>query len=678
MNKYISSAIAVVAAVGLTGCNDYLNQQPEDKLIPENFFNTPANLQAYTLNFYTLLPSHSNNTYQLGTFSSDNGTDNQVFRTIGNMWVPGEWRVGSGTENWSFGNIRSLNYFLKNTEEAIANNSVSGSEALINQALGEGYFFRAYAYWQYYSEVGDYPIIDDVLPDDMDVLLEASKRQPRNKVARHILDDLTKAIQYLPETSSYGKNGLSKDAANLFRSRVALFEGTWLKSHKGTALVPGGKGWPGDNSMLDGFNIDTEISYFLTEAMTSAKAVGDKYVDNLVQNTDAREGMTAGFTEANPYYCMFCAVDPSKYSEVLLYRSYSLTQNLATQIQAQFQKNAGGSGWTRGMVNSFLMRNGLPIYAEGSGYDPEWENQGIAATLQNRDSRLTIFTKDDQSVISLGLDGVTPSYYNMNWMFSADNNTRCTTGFAIKKGQGYDYKEAQGNLQSVTASIIFRASEALLNYMEACVELKGNVDGTADNYWKALRRRAYVDEDYNKTIAATNMAEEAKGDWGAYTQDAYVSATLYNVRRERRNELCAEALRLMDLRRWAALDQLIKNPYQIEGIKYWGTVYNDPTSDLAIKNADGVYIDPVVDPSGSNGNMSPKENSAYVRPFQISRAENLVWDGLTFTRAHYLSPIGYSAFVNASVDRKNVETSVIYQNPGWPVKGGEGAFNIDD
>ena len=432
MNKYISSAIAVVAAVGLTGCNDYLNQQPEDKLIPENFFNTPANLQAYTLNFYTLLPSHSNNTYQLGTFSSDNGTDNQVFRTIGNMWVPGEWRVGSGTENWSFGNIRSLNYFLKNTEEAIANNSISGSEALINQALGEGYFFRAYAYWQYYSEVGDYPIIDDVLPDDMDVLLEASKRQPRNKVARHILDDLTKAIQYLPETSSYGKNGLSKDAANLFRSRVALFEGTWLKSHKGTALVPGGKGWPGDNSMLDGFNIDTEISYFLTEAMTSAKAVGDKYVDNLVQNTDAREGMTAGFTEANPYYCMFCAVDPSKYSEVLLYRSYSLTQNLATQIQAQFQKNAGGSGWTRGMVNSFLMRNGLPIYAEGSGYDPEWENQGIAATLQNRDSRLTIFTKDDQSVISLGLDGVTPSYYNMNWMFSADNNTRCTTGFAIK------------------------------------------------------------------------------------------------------------------------------------------------------------------------------------------------------------------------------------------------------
>ena len=47
----------------------------------------------------------------------------------------------------------------------------------------------------------------------------------------------------------------------------------------------------------------------------------------------------------------------------------------------QLQRNGGGTGWTRGLVNSFLMRNGLPIYAAGSGYNPEWENQGIKATL---------------------------------------------------------------------------------------------------------------------------------------------------------------------------------------------------------------------------------------------------------------------------------------------------------
>lgn len=681
MNKYISSIIALAAVAGLTSCNDYLNHEPEDKIIPENFFTSEANLRAYTLNFYTIFPSHSDNAYELGTFSSDNGTDNQAYRSASNIWVPGEWRTGEGTNNWSFGNLRSLNYFLANALPAVEENAVSGDQALIDQALGEAYFFRAYTYWTNYSAIGDWPIIDEVLPDDMETLMEMSHRQPRNKVARHILADLDKAIAYLPDASSYGKNGLTKNVANLFRSRVALFEGTWLKHHKGTALVPGGPGWPGDPALLDGFNIDTEIDYFLTEAMNSAKVVGDQFVNNLVQNTDTPEGMTAGFVEANPYYCMFSADNSGKYDEVLLYRAYSLTYNMATQMQAQFQKNAGGTGWTRGMVNSFLMRNGLPIYAAGSGYDPAWENQGVSATIQGRDSRLTIFTKGDNSIISLGLTGNDVNLYNMNWLFSPDNTTRCPTGFAVKKGQGYDYTGAQGNLQSTTGSITFRAVEALLNYMEACVEKTGAVDGTADSYWRAIRRRAYVDDNYNKTIAATQMAKEAEGDWGAYSHGALIDPTLYNVRRERRNELCAEALRMMDLRRWCALDQLIENPYIIEGMKYWGTCYEDKDNPMCIKSDAGEFIEPVVSPDDSEGNMSPKENSAYVRPYQITKVNNLVWDGYRFTRAHYLSPIGYNAFVNAASDKSTYETVVattaIYQNPGWPIRSNEGATSLD-
>ena len=515
-----------------------------------------------------------------------------------------------------------------------------------------------------------------MLPNDKEYLLEASVRQPRNKVARHILADLDKAISLLPDESTYGKNGLTKDCANLFRSRVALFEGTWLKYHRGTALVPGGPGWPGKAELISDFNIDSEIAYFFDEAMKSAKVVGDKFYNRLVENTDAPEGMTAGYTEANPYYCMFWAENPGSYDEVLLYRAYSLTFNMGTQIQAQFQKNAGGTGWTRGMVNSFVMRNGLPIYAAGSGYDPQWENQGVSATIQGRDSRLTVFTKGDGSIITLGLDGNSPAKYNMNWLFSPDNTTRCPTGYAVKKGQDYNYAGAQGNLQSTTGSITFRAAEALLNYMEACVEKNGSVDGTADAYWRALRNRAKVDPHYKKPIAATNMTEEAKGDWGAYSHGALVNTTIYNVRRERRNELCAEGLRLMDVRRWCALDQMISTPYIIEGIKYWGTVYNDPASPLFIKNAEGEFYEPVVDPDSDESNMSARADGDYVRPYQIRKANNLVWDGYTFTRAHYLSPLGHNVFVNASPD-KDPANSYVYQNPGWPTEANQGANNLD-
>lgn len=61
-----------------------------------------------------------------------------------------------------------------------------------------------------------------------------------------------------------------------------------------------------------------------------------------------------------------------------MYRAFDKDKaNVTHNIQMQLQRNGGGTGWTRGLVNSFLMRNGLPIYAAGSGYNPEWENQGI-------------------------------------------------------------------------------------------------------------------------------------------------------------------------------------------------------------------------------------------------------------------------------------------------------------
>lgn len=680
MNNYIKAFTIGAALLGLTACNDYLNEMPEDKLVPETYFNNVSNLQAYTLNFYTMFPSHSDAAYSLGTFVADNGTDNQAYGTASNIWVPGEWRVSEKSQNWNFEDIRKLNFFFEYAQPYFDGNNISGSPELIKQAMGEAHFFRAFAYWKYYKEVGDYPIIDGVLPNDRPALLAASERQPRNKVARYILEDLAKAAELLPEVSSYGKNGLNKDCANLFRSRVALFEATWLKYHKGTALVPGGKDWPGNSALLGDYNIDSEIEYFFDEAMKSAKLVADKFVDNLVENTDTPEGMGPGneLSVLNPYYAMFCETNLSAYDEVLLCRSYSVSAQVTTQIQAQFQKNGGGSGWTRSLVNSFVMRNGLPVYAAGSGYDEDWENQGVTATLQDRDSRIQIFTKQDNSIITYGLDKQTPGYWRMGWLLDGTYETKTTTGYTIKKGQNYDYAEAQGNLQSFTASIVFRAAEALLNYMEASVEKKGSVDETADKYWRALRRRAKIEENYMVTVNATDVQKEGAelGDWGAYSHGANVSSLLFNVRRERRNELIGEGLRMLDVRRWAALDQLMTTPYIVEGMKYWGTVYSDPESDLCCKNESGEFEAAIVSPSDGTGNMSPEENSAYVRPYQITRNGNLVWDGYLFTTAHYLSPIGHNAFVEASPN-KDITKTVIYQNPGWPIEANEGAKTID-
>ena len=656
------------ASLGLTSCNDFLDKEPESNVTPAAFFTAEADLAAYTINLYGVLTSIGPGSYGMGTFAYDNATDNQAATGYSSRWVPGNWKVGQSGGAWDFGNIRNVNYFLDQALPKYEAGKISGAAANVRHYIGEAYFLRAYLYLDKLQSLGDFPIVLTALPDDKETLVQASKRQPRHKVAQQILDDLDKALELLSQTAPGGKNRISRDAALLLRSRAALFEATWEKYHKGTAFVPGGPGWPGNAEDVKDFNIDSSIDHFLTEAMKSSKELGDKLVGNLVENTDAEEGQDRNLASTNPYYTMFCDKDMSGYSEVIMYRAFDrLKANVTHNIQMQLQRNGGGTGWTRGLVNSFLMRNGLPIYAANSGYDTNWENQGIKATLQNRDSRIKIFTKVDNGIENYTDDGV--NSVDLSWTVKGNNETRMVTGYAVKKGKNYDTQQQLNHHFGESGSIVFRGTEALLNYMEASWLKSNTIDATADKYWRALRTRAKVDPDYNKTIAATNMAEEAKWDFGAYSHGQLVDATTYNIRRERRNEFIGEGMRWEDLIRWRACDQV--NGYQIEGMKYWGTVYEgawlDGTTDLA-----------KVDVEGGKGNISSKEISGdYIHPYQISKINNEVFDGYKFTPAHYLSPIAQSVFrQTASGDQTDLNTSVVYQNPGWPKIAGQGPTDV--
>lgn len=677
--KYISTLLSGLLLISITACDDFLDKrgEPLSDITPAAFFKNVADLEAYSINLYGIFPTISG--YGISIFGWDNNTDNQASVGYSARWVPGEQRVGDGT--WDFRYIHQCNYFLNKVLPLYENHEISGPEPDIRHYIGEVYLMRAMEYFNNLRSYGDFPIVTELLPDKEDELIVASKRQPRHKVAHFILEDLDKAIEMLRDTPPYGKKRISRDVAYLLRSRVALYEGTWLKHHKGTAWVPGGPGWPGNQADLDGFDIESEIKFFLEESMKSAKIIGDKLVDVLVENTDTPEGMDANFTVKNPYYTMFCDINMDGYSEVLMWREYSIEQGITHNIQMQLQNNGGGSGWTRGLVNSFLMRNGLPIYASGSGFnpdwerwEPEWENDPtrkdwgtVRAQLQNRDSRIQIFTKRDGDVDNYQPDGK-PNIMTMIHVVSGNNETRNVTGFAVKKGKHYNDDMQKNHNRGITGSIVFRGTEALLNYIEACYELRNEVDATADKYWRALRRRAKVDDNYKNTIANTNMNEEAKWDFGAYSKGQLVDPTLYNIRRERRCEFIGEGMRWDDLKRWRACDQLVNTPYIIEGMRYWGSRYEGN-----LKNNDGADM-VIVSVEDGRGNMSAPTSSPYIRPYQISRLNNSVFDGYKFQKAYYLSPLGQATFrQTASGDQTDLKTSVVYQNPGWPMIAGQAA-----
>lgn len=670
MKKHIKLlTIGTLLLGGLTGCNDFLDREPLDKVIPEKYFASESDLAAYTINAYPF--ETVTDAYGINFFGKDNDTDNQASGDSPEFWIPGQKKVPSGEGDWDWKKIRACNYFFDNTLPKFEAGTITGNQDNVKHYIGEMYVIRAYNYYKLLVSLGDLPIITTALPDVEETLVESSKRQPRNKVARFILDDLQKATELLLDNSPGRKNRISKNVAHLLRARVALFEATWEKYHKGTAFVPGGKGWPGNPADVSGFNIDTEIAYFLDEAMKSSKVVGDYIVGKLAENTDTPEGMNASLASINPYYTMFCDENMEGYDEILMWKQFK--EGLVTSnLQMELERNGGGSGWTRGMVNSFLMRNGLPIYADGSGYDRNWEKKGVNSTLQNRDSRIVIFTKkpgdanteDEGEVNYYGNDG-TPSYCSIRFIYG-DKGSLATTGFIIKKGKHYSSHMANDHSAGTSGGIVFRAAEAMLIYMEASYEKNGRIDATADGYWKALRRRAKVDEDYNKTITATKMSEEAKGDFGAYSHGQLIDATLYNIRRERRNELCAEALRWEDLKRWRACDQLISKPYRVEGMLYWGSDYETQLQDLC-------KVDP------AEGNMSSSDLSNYILPYEKITKNNLIagQNGFLFTPAHYLNPIGMAVFRQTASDKNDFTSSVVYQNPGWKIEGDTGAQPVE-
>ena len=175
-----------------------------------------------------------------------------------------------------------------------------------------------------------------------------------------------------------------------------------------------------------------------------------------------------------------------------------------------------------------------------------------------------------------------------------------------------------------------------------------------------LRQRAGISTDFDKTIAATDMSKEAENDWGAYTGGSVISdKTLYNIRRERRCEFLAEGLRYMDLCRWRSMDQLMTAPSHLEGMHLWNTPMEDWYLDdngKSILVADGT----------DKANVSSKDKSEYLRPFERSSNQS-AYNGCTWKMAHYLNPIMIKQFQLTATSGADVSTSILYQNPYWPV-----------
>lgn len=673
----------------LTGCDDYLDITPPSQVTPEMYFTSADQLGNYLISYYTgsdVQGNRGNNAFpHFGVGGSsysnflddDQGTDNESGDN--NQFFDGDSKskVGSSGGSWSFKYINNMNYFFEQVLPKYERGEISGADVTIRHYIGEAYLLRANEYFGKLRSLGDFPIITETQPMDKDSLIMASKRQPRNKVARFIIEDLDRAYEYLSDgATTGGRNRITKDIALMLKARVALYEATFEKYFAGTPFVPdAAAGWPGaDKDYNADFTYDNaaEVSYFLDQALDAAGKVADAH-PNLTVNNKQMIGADYNNMPNNPYYNLFSTEDPKSMDEALMYRTY-IKDVSGGHCLNQYIK--GGRGYTQEFANCFLMDNGLPIYDANSGYKGD---DFVADTKDGRDWRWRLFMKAPNEYVYAGSDlrigegkkNKKDAEFKAPALISGGVDFTTSTGYTKGKGFTTNMEWNKGGFD-LTSPIIFRSAEAFLIYIEAAWEKYGDgLDAKAWELWGKLRVRAGLPQDPHVTINATDLAkeEQTSHDFGLYSAGRRItSPVLYNIRRERRCELISEGMRWDDLIRWRALDQLKTQRYFRHGCKVFGPMlewfaHSGSNLKKLLYDQEDPNKNNVSSPDDIEGGFNG--DPRYLSLDRISSKNDWYQSGYSWRMAHYLDPIAESHFLESTADGTSVDQSPIYQNPYW-------------
>lgn len=484
-------------------CEDFIDLQPMDQVTMDEYWTTSTELEYYTRQFYPAFCGQS----QMLDLASDN---DDMINGSPSVIMDGtrSKTTGSWTGEWT--NIRNVNIFFANYRKC-----ESGYDAY-KQYLGEAYFFRAWFYFDLLKKYGDVPWYSEVIElDNQEALMRP--RDSRVLIADSILADLDHAITHLNLRKDVGNNRINKEAALAFKTRVALYEGSWQKYHA--------------NSVFGTSGADPN-KYFKACVDAAEELMDGDYMVGLYSTGNPEED----------YYKLFGFDDMSNINEVLLYKTFNSAEGFGNKAQSFVTYNSESKGITWDLVSSYLGRDGMPY----DYLDVAKENKGnnfLTKIAVECDPRLksTIWIPGD-------LMSVDQEAYFSGPTIDGGALQLCPTGFQIKKTANPESPAAgkSWETQSETGLILLRYAEVLLNYAEAKYELDGVV---ADDALNLLRQRVGM-PDFK---VHSQSSDKNRIEYG-YS----ISDELYEIRRERRVELALEGLRDDDYMRWAAC-ALFKN-----------------------------------------------------------------------------------------------------------------------
>lgn len=477
MKKQLS-IIAIAAAALFSSCSKFLDREPLSQVPEDQYFNNDNELKFYLNSLYSAFPNAE------GIYNED--IDNVVKTSLPDL-VTGRRTVPLTGGNWTWTELRKINYFLDNYNRVMP-------QAAVTRYAAVARFFRAYFYFDKVQRFGDVPWYSHAINyQDKETL--KMPRTPRAKVVDSIVADLDFAIANIDEaTFPASTEMVSKYTAMALLSRVCLFEGTWRK-YRGEA------GW----------------QELLAKCVSASEQL---------MNSEKYKVFTSAPDKA--YRDLFASIAPIK-DEIILAKTFSNELSVWHNVNYYtITSSYGKPGLEKQLVNSYLMADGSR-FTDIPGYD----TLTFYSETQNRDPRLSQTIR-------------TPGYTRIGATAKlVPDFGASVTGYQLIKfvtDMSFDSFN-----RSINSMPIFRYAEVLLNYAEAKAELGLLSQADIDKSIKPLRDRVAMP---NLDLAAANASPDPYMMAQYPNVIGANQGAILEIRRERRIELVMESYRWWDLLRW--------------------------------------------------------------------------------------------------------------------------------
>lgn len=399
------------------------------------------------------------------------------------------------------------------------------TEEALNHWTGVGRFFRGMRYANMVFAYGDVPWYEKRLdPADKDGMYKP--RDPRTEVDKKIMEDFRFALEHV--RANDGELTVNRYVVAAMVSRLMLREGTFLKYH----------------------NIDADLARQCLELSRDASLT-------VMENK--------AFKVSDDYNALFSSDDLASNPEVIFYRKY--VNGVLMHCVLTYNNAEAQTGASRALMESYLTADGLPVHL-----DENWNPKTSEEFFANRDPRLTASFRED-----FYIRGEDCSPFNYS-----------TSGYSMRKFMD-DKQSSSSDLKyrganNETDCPLLRLGEVLVNYAEARYELGELTQEDLDNSINQLRRRGGMTIPDLEVIGGQPAVKGTVYD--DPKRDPSVPGLLWEIRRERRVEMCFEGLRYSDLKRWKKLEYMCNefNP----DIRYGAYIRY---ADYPKANKTEVYID---------------------------------------------------------------------------------------